>query len=517
MADRVASINGRWPFLAKQFEQRNVLVVGDVMLDHTAAGQARRLSPEAPIPVLMVDDERFGLGGAANVACNLASLGARVQIAGIVGEDEDGVRLRTLCDGLSIATDAVIGSSERATTRKTRFIAGTQQVLRLDREIVAPLSAAEERALIARFQGTRVDAVVISDYAKGVVTDAVIGAALDLARRCGAPSVIDPKGLRFERYAGCTVITPNADEASVAAGLDVNSDTASEAAGRALLRSVGCEAVVVTRGRQGVSLVTADEAWHLPAHTHDVFDVTGAGDTLVAVFTLAIASGETPLAAVNVANVAAGLVVQASGVAAVTREELGHALAGLDDRQPMTSGRKDVTMKGKILNLQAVAEQSLALKRRGQRVVLTNGCFDLLHLGHVRCLRKARELGDALIVAVNSDDSVRALKGPGRPVVSAAARAEVLTAIDCVDYVTVFDAPTAEQLVTTLQPDVYVKGGDYRPGGKTVPEARIVASYGGITVFLELEAGASTSAIINTILRRDREAQVAACEVGPWR
>ena len=174
-------------------------------------------------------------------------------------------------------------------------------------------------------------------------------------------------------------------------------------------------------------------------------------------------------------------------------------------------------MKGKVLDLQAVVEQCRAFQRRGQRVVLTNGCFDLLHVGHVRCLRRARELGDALIVAVNSDDSVRALKGPGRPVVPEAARAEVLSALGCVDYVTIFDAPTAESLVATVQPDVYVKGGDYRPVGKASPEARIVASYGGITVFLELEAGASTSAIINTILCRDRQAQVAACEVGPWR
>lgn len=340
MDDHGASINGRWPLLAEQFEQRSILVVGDVMLDHTAAGHARRLSPEAPVPVLMVDHEWYGLGGAANVAGNLASLGARVQMAGIVGADEDGARLRTLCDGLSIATDAIIASSERTTTRKTRFLAGTQQVLRLDSEMVAPLSAAEERDLIRGFQGARIDAVVISDYAKGVVTDAVIGAALDLARRSGVPSVVDPKGLRFERYAGCTAITPNADEASVAAGLDVNSDTAGEAAGRALLHSVGCEAVVVTRGLHGVSLVTADEAWHLPAHAHDVFDVAGAGDTLVAVFTLAVVSGVSLLTAVHLANVAAGLVVQASGVAAVTRDDLGHALAVLDDRQPITSGRE---------------------------------------------------------------------------------------------------------------------------------------------------------------------------------
>jgi D-beta-D-heptose 7-phosphate kinase/D-beta-D-heptose 1-phosphate adenosyltransferase len=290
--------------------------------------------------VVTVDDERYSLGGAANVARNLSSLGARVQLAGVVGEDEDGQRLRALCDELSIATDAIATVGGRKTTCKTRFVAGTQQVLRLDKETTAPLSPAEERELAGRFEGERVHAVVISDYAKGVVAGPIIDAALGVARRCGVPSVVDPKGLRFERYAGCTVITPNADEAAAAAAFRIDSDTASAQAGRVLMRAAGCEAVVVTRGRHGVSLVTAAQAWHLPAHTHDVFDVAGAGDTLVAAFTLALACGASLLTAVQLANVAAGLVVQASGVASVTREDLDRALAVHDHRQPVTSGRE---------------------------------------------------------------------------------------------------------------------------------------------------------------------------------
>ena len=340
MTDHDPAANGNWPLLAKRFAQRRVLIVGDVMVDHTAAGHARRLSPEAPVPVLTVDEERYGLGGAANVACNLASFGASVLIAGVIGGDEAGGRLLALCHDRSIATDAIVTTRERRTTRKTRFVAGTQQVLRVDSETAAPLHAAEEQRLIERLGSERVDAVIISDYAKGVVTAAVIAAAVDAARRYSAPCVVDPKGPRFERYAGCSVITPNADEASAAAGIDVDCDAASEAAGRALLQAAACEAVVVTRGRQGVSLVTAGGAWHLPAHAHDVFDVAGAGDTFVAVFTLALASEASLLTAVRLANVAAGIVVQTSGVGAVTAESLHRALTSADGRGPVVPWRE---------------------------------------------------------------------------------------------------------------------------------------------------------------------------------
>lgn len=320
------AVDGRWPLLAKAFCDQTILVVGDVMVDHTAAGQARRLSPEAPVPVLTVEEERHNLGGAANVARNLAALGGQVRLAGVVGADEAGQRLRDLCRAASIDASAIVTAQERGTTVKTRFIAGTQQVLRVDSETVAPLAPATERALIDRLGGP-IDAVIISDYAKGVVSDGVIGAAVRLARRCGAPCVVDPKGSRFERYLGCTVITPNADEAAAASGLPVRSDEESEAAGRALLQMVGCQAVVVTRGRHGLSLVTGEQAWHLPARAREVFDVAGAGDTLVAAFTLALASGASLLEAVGLANAAAGLAVQARGVAVTSQEELGRTLA----------------------------------------------------------------------------------------------------------------------------------------------------------------------------------------------
>lgn len=328
MTDTVGGIDGRWPALAQAIERRRILVVGDVMLDHTVAGRAHRLSPEAPVPVLMAEEDRYGLGGAANVARNLSSLGARVLLAGVVGPDEDGSRLLALCQAASIDTEAVLDVRGRMTTVKTRFVTEKQQVLRVDSEVAEPLAPREERELIARMGTGRVDAVIISDYAKGVVTERVVDAALLRAAVYEAPSVVDPKGVRFERYAGCTIITPNATEAAVATGCRVDDDEDSEMAARSLLDTVGCRAVVITRGSRGVSLVTPTCARHLPAHTQEVFDVAGAGDTLVATLTLALACGSSLLEAVDLANTAAAVVVQARGVAAITADELGRALGG---------------------------------------------------------------------------------------------------------------------------------------------------------------------------------------------
>lgn len=327
MANNRVAIDGRWPWLADAFERQTILVVGDMMLDHTAIGSAHRLSPEAPVPVLIVEEERYGPGGAANVAHNLRALGARVRLAGAVGADGEGERLLDICRSAGVDTAAIVTDPDRRTTVKTRFATATQQVLRVDSESARPLAPQIERALAASLEGGRTDAVILSDYAKGVVTDLVIAAALGEAQRAGAPSVADPKGRGFERYAGCTVITPNAEEASAATGLAVRTDEESEAAARALLRAVRCQAVALTRGRHGVSLVTPQGTWHLPARARDVFDVAGAGDTLVATLTLALASGASLLEGVSLANEAAGLVVQERGVAAVSREALERALA----------------------------------------------------------------------------------------------------------------------------------------------------------------------------------------------
>ncbi|MDZ4277592.1 MAG: PfkB family carbohydrate kinase, partial [Dehalococcoidia bacterium] len=281
---------------------------------------------EAPVPVLLVDEEEDGLGGAANVAHNLAALGARVHLAGVVGADESGRRLLAFAGAASITTRAVLTARGRRTTVKSRYVAQGQQILRADREASELLAQAEQDTLIARLEAMRPDAVVISDYAKGVVIGRVAEAVVRMAERWRVPLVVDPKGLDFTRYAGCTVITPNADEASAACGQPVTNDVEAETAGRLLLDAVRAQAVVITRGREGVSLVTGGAVSHLPAHARDVFDVAGAGDTLVAALALALACGATFLQAASLANVAAGLAVQARGVAVVTQQELERAL-----------------------------------------------------------------------------------------------------------------------------------------------------------------------------------------------
>ncbi len=328
MTDMIGATDDRWPALVQAMAKQTILVVGDVMLDRTVVGRAHRLSPEAPVPVLMAEEERYGLGGAANVARNLSSLGARALLAGIVGPGEDGSRLLDLCQEALIDTKAVLAVLGRKTTVKSRFITEKQQVLRVDSEIAEPLAARDERDLIAQMGTGQIGAVVISDYAKGVITERVVDAALLRAAVNDAPSVVDPKGVRFERYAGCTIITPNATEAAAATGRRVDDDEDSETAARSLLDTVGCRAVVITRGSKGVSLVTPTCARHLPAHAQEVFDVAGAGDTLVATLALALACGSSLPEAVDLANTAAGVVVQARGVAAITVDELERGLAG---------------------------------------------------------------------------------------------------------------------------------------------------------------------------------------------
>jgi D-beta-D-heptose 7-phosphate kinase/D-beta-D-heptose 1-phosphate adenosyltransferase len=334
MPDRYPIVDDQWTELAKAFEARTVLVVGDVLLDHTASGEARRLSPEAPVPVLVVDDESDGLGGAANVARNLVSLGARARLVGAVGADEAGERLFHLCRTDGIERRGVIVSNARKTTTKTRFLAHGHQVLRVDSESTELLSATEERSLIQRIAASGpVDAVIVSDYAKGAVTADVFAAALELALTCDAPCIVDPKGSDFERYTGCAIITPNAEEATAATHRTLREDADAEAIGRALVAEVGCEAVVITRGRDGVSLVTDSHARHLPAEAQEVFDVAGAGDTFVATLTLAYACNATLDDAVALANTAAGLVVRARGIVSTTRAALGRAL-GAQDTDP---------------------------------------------------------------------------------------------------------------------------------------------------------------------------------------
>lgn len=320
------AVNGHSPRQAKVFRECIILVVGDLMLDHTVDGRATRLSPEAPVPVLTIEEEHYGLGGAANVARNLRTLDARVLLVGVAGRDRYGARLSVLLGEAGIDAKAVL-VTERPTTVKTRFIVNTQQLLRVDSERAESLAAAEEAELTKLLNDTYADAVVVSDYAKGVVTDGVLREVHRLARQWDAPVVVDPKGSDFSRFAGCTAITPNAAEAAAATGMPVRDHAEAESAGRILLGKTGARAVLITRGRQGLTLVTADCARHMPAHAVEVFDVAGAGDTLVAAFTHALARNTSLHEAAAIANVAAGLAVQARGVATVTADQLRGALS----------------------------------------------------------------------------------------------------------------------------------------------------------------------------------------------
>lgn len=333
------AVNGRSPDTAKAPGGRTILVVGDLMLDHTVDGHVARISPEAPVPVLTIEGERYGLGGAANVARNLTSLGARAVLLGVAGCDRYGARLCMLLGEAGIDAGTVL-VTERPTTVKTRYVAGTQQLLRVDNERAEPIDYGEELKLTRRLRDMSADAVIVSDYAKGVVTRRLLQDVRRLARRWGAPVVVDPKGRDFTRFAGCTAITPNAAEAAAGTGVAVRDDAESETAGRVLREQTG-SVVLITRGEAGLTLVTDEGAQHLPAHAVEVFDVAGAGDTLVAAFTLELARGASAYEAARVANIAAGLAVQARGVAAISADQLSKAISanGLAAR-PGVSGNK---------------------------------------------------------------------------------------------------------------------------------------------------------------------------------
>jgi D-beta-D-heptose 7-phosphate kinase/D-beta-D-heptose 1-phosphate adenosyltransferase len=332
---------GRWHDLLARFDEKRILVVGDVMLDHTATGQARRISPEAPVPVLSIEREVYQLGGAGNVARNVAALGAGVCLAGVVGGDGAGERVRARCREQAIEDGGLLTVAGRPTSTKTRFVAGTQQVLRIDNESDEALPADAEAQLVAGVERcAEIDAIIVSDYAKGVVSDALIAAATAAARRLDVPCVVDPKGARFARYAGCSAITPNAEEAAAAASRPARTEAECHAVAQLLADMVGCEAVVITRGRLGVSVATSGAIWHLPSRARDVFDVTGAGDTLVATLTLAAASGLRWLEAVGLGNIAAGLVVQERGAAVTTRQALLDALLADDGSGPNVLARR---------------------------------------------------------------------------------------------------------------------------------------------------------------------------------
>jgi D-beta-D-heptose 7-phosphate kinase/D-beta-D-heptose 1-phosphate adenosyltransferase len=468
--------------------QTRVMCVGDVMLDRFVEGDVDRVSPEAPIPVLRIRGQSAMLGGAGNVARNLVGLGARVAFLSARGDDEAGAELTRLLGDLPGVEADVAVEPGRPTTVKTRFLAGGQQLLRADAETTAAIAPACAARLLemARARLESCGALILSDYGKGVLAEALTRALIEMAADAGVPVIVDPKGADYSRYAKATVVTPNRKELSQASGgRATDTDTAIEAAARAVLTECGLGAVLATRSQDGMTLVPADgPAQHLPTEARDVFDVSGAGDTVVATLAAAMAAGAPMPVGARLANAAAGVVVGKVGTAAVRADDLIAALRHQDIARA----------EDKVTGLDTLVETVERWRRQGLRVGFTNGCFDLLHPGHVSLLAQARAACDRLVVGLNADASVRRLKGPTRPVQTEAARATVLASLADVDRVVVFTEDTPLRLINALKPDILVKGADYTID--TVVGADIVRGYGGRVVLARLEEGHSTTATL---------------------
>ncbi len=469
-----------------------VLVVGDILLDRYHWGDVSRISPEAPIPILHVKKEAYRLGGAANVARNASALGARVACAGVLGSDSAAAEVRRLFRLRRIDGRASVTDPTRPTPVKTRMIAHAQQVLRVDQELPAPVTTGVERALVASIRKLRGpwDLVILSDYHKGTLTPAGVRALVAHFRRLRVPVLAGLKRIPFAPYRGIVGASLNASELGLATRRPVRSEADVLRAGRKLARSLASDFVLVTRGERGMLVVPrSGEPDAIPARAREVYDAAGAGDTVLAVLGVALAAG-VPLAdASRLSNAAAGVVVGKVGTEAVTRPELAESLA-----EPHAPHER------KVLDAGTLAARMKAHRAAGRRIVFTNGCFDLLHAGHAQTLAFAKSRGDVLVVGLNSDRSVRRLKGPGRPLQPQAARAAMLSALEPVDHVVVFDTPTPLPLLKTIRPDVLVKGSDR---GEVVDAVRkFVKSTGARLVLAPVVKGFSTTGLVDRIRRQ---------------
>jgi D-beta-D-heptose 7-phosphate kinase/D-beta-D-heptose 1-phosphate adenosyltransferase len=477
-----------------RFGDARVLVLGDVMLDRYVSGSASRLSPEAPIPVLRPSARRETLGGAANVALNVATLGGRAALVGVIGDDAEGVQLTRLLERSGIDPHLVVAPG-RPTTAKTRYMVGTHQLLRIDEETTAAIDATTSTAVSQRFANRLLsaDVVVLSDYAKGVLSDPVLAAALKEAAAQARMVIADPKRVDFAAYRGATVLTPNEHEVRRATQIETADDRDADRAARRALDDTGCEAVVVTRSAKGLTLVRRNEpALHLPTRAREVADVSGAGDTLVAALAVALGAGASLPEAATLANITAGISVGKPGTATVSREEL---LGVLHLEELVATDRKIATREEAV-------QRASAWHAQGLRVGFANGCFDLIHPGHVRLLTEARARCDRLIVALNTDASVRQLKGPSRPLQTETARATVMASLAPVDLVVLFPEDTPFELIRVIRPDVLVKGADYSID--QVVGADLVQTWGGSVLLVDLQAGHSTTGTIRRMTKHAR-------------
>ncbi len=486
--------------LTSAFHNSRVLVIGDIMLDRYFWGKVRRISPEAPVPVVKMHHITETLGGAGNVANNLAGLGCGVEVIGICGEDRTADALRQLFKRKQIR-DGLVTDPNRPTTTKTRIMAHKQQVLRLDEEDARPIPAEHLQTIIEHIERAISDshAVVISDYGKGMFTDrGFTRKIIQSARALKIPVLVDPKGTAWDRYAEATCMTPNTAELEAVTGTSLEDD-------EALLVSTACELrkkldlswLLVTRGANGMCLAgPREQTIRIPAQAREVYDVSGAGDTVIATLAAMLATQASMVDASRVANMAAGIVVGKLGTQPILNSELSAALEYADSqhRYPYAAA--------KIRKLDAALASTQEWRAASDRIVFTNGCFDLLHPGHVSLLHQARALGDRLVVGLNTDDSVRRLKGPQRPILSEHDRAAMLSALECVDLVVYFNEDTPLALIEAIKPDILVKGSDYQPD--QVVGKEIVEAYGGTVKLVELVKGYSTTRLTERVRSGDK-------------
>lgn len=472
-----------------------VLCIGDVMMDRFVYGGVERISPEAPIPVFLVDREKHMLGGAGNVVSNIRALTGGAVLLSVVGDDANGREVKAQLEMQSIGA-ALEVATDRFTTVKSRFVSGGQQMLRVDREKTQGITKDIEDKVLAAAEKAMLTAgaIILSDYGKGMLTDGVIRGVMDMAQRLGKPVIVDPKGRDFSRYRGATIITPNRKELETATGMTAGTDDEVRAAAMKIIIECGIETVMATRSKDGMSIISADaEPLHIPANVREVFDVSGAGDTVVASFALALSAGADMTSAALLANIAAGIVVGKTGTATVRPDEIAKVL---EEQMTEEKANMKIRTSNKCMTLADAAEQAERWRARGGTIGFTNGCFDLLHPGHISTLQQAKEACDYLVVAINSDDSVKRLKGPTRPVQDETARAAILSAMACVDMVVIFEEDTPIESLKAIRPDILVKGGQYKL--EEVVGYDLITSWGGKVVRADMEDGFSTT---NTIAK----------------
>jgi len=479
-------------FDISKFNHCHILVVGDLMLDEYVWGEVDRISPEAPVQIVAVKNEDYALGGSGNVVNNIAALGAKVTVAGVIGSGNNGQLLLQMFQQIGVDTTGIFQEPDRPTTKKTRIIAANQHVIRIDRETKTSISdtTLEKLAGFIENKIPAVDVILISDYGKGLITSTLLSRLSATARKHNKIAIADPKGLDFSKYSGVSVLTPNQKEASLASGIEITDESTLAEAGNNIMQIAGIDKLLITCGKDGMVFIRPNQApSKISAKARQVYDVSGAGDTVLAVLGLAIAAGESFENAMALANAAAGIVVGKVGTATVSKQELINAL------QP------DDSTASKLKRIEELAALSKELKKQGKRLVMTNGCFDLLHTGHIMLFSASKQLGDLLIVAIDDDDSVKALKGPGRPVISAEERVRVLSALDAVDYVVVFSSEELESLIEIIRPDVLTKGSNYTT--EEVYGHELVEQYGGQVALIPVVENISSTRIINNIRGSD--------------